>query len=521
MTQGEGTAYPPAPRSPVPMDIPVKRRRFAFPTPYTVLVAAIALAALATWVFPSGRYDTLTYNEEARTFDVASGDSTRTLAGTQATLDSLGIRARAADFAAGKFSKPVTVPGTYRRTPASPQGPLAVLKAPIAGITEAIDVVLFVLVIGGFIGVFNRSGAFDAGLAALARRLRGRDGVLVVLVIALMALGGTTFGMAEETVAFYPLLVPVFLAAGYDRLVPLAVILGGSHIGGMASTTNPFATIIASDAAGVSWTVGLGARLVVLGIGVVLLAAYTLRYAARVRADPSRSLAGAPEGGVPAGESGPDAAPPVTGRTALLLALFAATFGVMVWGVSRGGWWFAEMTALFLGAAVVVALVQRTGERDFVDAFLGGARDLLGVAFIIGVARGVTVVLTEGGLSGTLLASASGVVAGMPPVAFVLALFVFFALLAVVVPSSSGIAVLTMPIMSALGASVGVPPAAVVSAYLYGIGLMFFVSPSGMVLPSIALAGVGYDRWLRFIGPFLAVMAAVCAAVLVFETLAG
>ncbi|HEX8386613.1 MAG TPA: hypothetical protein VF576_10530, partial [Rubricoccaceae bacterium] len=314
------------------------RRRFAFPTPYTVLVVVIALAALATWAFPSGRYDTLTYSDGA--FVVASGDSTRSLPGTQATLDRLGIRARADDFAAGTFSKPVTVPGTYRRVDPSPQGPLDVLMAPIKGLYEAIDVVLFVLVIGGFIGVFNRSGAFDAGLAALAQRLKGREAVLVVLVIALMALGGTTFGMAEETVAFYPLLIPVFLAAGYDRLVPLAVILGGSHIGGVGSTTNPFATIIASDAAGVSWTAGLGARLVVLGVGVAVLAAYTLRYAARVRADPSRSLAGAPEDGVPAAaDPDPAAAPPVTGRVRLLLALFAVTFAVMVWGVSRGGWW--------------------------------------------------------------------------------------------------------------------------------------------------------------------------------------
>ena len=138
---------------------------------------------------------------------------------------------------------------------------------------------------------------------------------------------------------------------------------------------------------------------------------------------------------------------------------------------------------------------------------------------MIGIARGVTVVLNEGGLSGTLLNAASGVVAGMPPVAFVLALFVFFALLAIVLPSSSGIAVLTMPILSALGATVGAPPAAIVSAYVYGIGLMFFVSPSGMVLPSLAMTGVGYDRWVRFIAPFLGAMALVCAAVLVFEAL--
>ncbi|HEX8298453.1 MAG TPA: hypothetical protein VF594_04765, partial [Rubricoccaceae bacterium] len=423
------------------------------------------------------------------------------------------------DFEAGRFTKPVTVPGTYRRTPSNRQGPLVLLTAPIAGITEAIDVVLFVLIIGGFIGVFNRSGAFDAGLAALARRLRGREGVLVVLVIALMALGGTTFGMAEETIAFYPLLVPVLLAAGYDRMVPLAVILGGSHIGGAASTTNPFATVIASEAAGVPWTVGLGPRIVVLVLGVAGLAWWTLRYAARVRRDPAASLAGTGEAPA-AAEVHPDAPPPMTPRVWGLLAVFAATFGVMVWGVSAGGWWFGEMTALFLGAAIVVALIEGTRERAFVDAFLAGARDLLGVAFVIGIARGVTVVLTEGGLSGTLLYAASGVVAGMPPVAFVLSLFVFFALLAVVLPSSSGIAVLTMPILSALGATVGAPAAAIVSAYVYGIGLMFFVSPSGMVLPSLTMTGVGYDRWLRFIGPFLGAMALLCAAVLVFETLA-
>ena len=502
------------------MDAP----RFAFPTPYTVLAVVIALAALATWVFPAGHYDTLTYANG--TFEVAHGDSTLVMPGTQATLDRLGLRARVGDFEAGRFTKPITVPGTYRRTPPNRQGPLAVLMAPIAGITEAIDVVLFVLVIGGFIGVFNRAGAFDAGLAALARRLRGREGVLVVLVIGLMALGGTTFGMAEETIAFYPLLVPVLLAAGYDRMVPLAVILGGSHIGGAASTTNPFATVIASEAAGVPWTVGLGPRLAVLALGVAGLAWWTLRYAARVRKNPGASLAG--PGTAPAAaeidaeaDARPEGPPPMTPRVWGLLAVFAATFGVMVWGVSAGGWWFGEMTALFLAAAILVAGIERSGERAFVDAFVAGARDLLGVAFVIGIARGVTVVLTEGGLSGTLLYAASGVVAGMPPVAFVLSLFVFFALLAVVLPSSSGIAVLTMPIMGALGATVGVPAAAVVSAYVYGIGLSFFVSPSGMVLPSLTMAGVGYDRWLRFIGPFLGAMALVCAAVLVFETLAG
>lgn len=506
---------PPAPRG--------WRRLLAFPSPYTVLMAVIVLAALATWLFPAGAYDMLTYDDGAHAFVVAGPDTTRTLPATQAALDGLGIRARLADFVEGKISKPVAVPGTYRRTPSDRQGVLAVLRAPIEGIYQAIDVILFVLIIGGFIGVFNRSGAFDAGIGALARRLRGREGWLVVIVTTLLALGGTTFGMAEETLAFYPLLVPVFLAAGYDAMVPLAVILGGSHIGGLASTTNPFATVIASDAAGVSWTTGQAERVGMFVVCTALLIGYILRYAKRVKADPSRSLVRrrpavsvdpedtAVPAAAPAADAGPAVVPPLTGRVVLALALFGLTFVVMIVGVSRLGWWFPEMTALFLGAALVVAAVDWPGERAFITSFLHGAKDLLGVAFIIGIARGVTVVLDHGGLSGTILDAASGWVAGMPPVAFVLALFVVFFALTVFVPSSSGMAVLTMPIMGALAFTAGAPTEEVVSAYLYGIGLMFFISPSGLVLPSLAMVDVGYDAWLRFIGPFLALIAVVSA----------
>lgn len=500
------------------MDTPpdaAPRRRFALPSPYTVLVAVIALAALATWLVPPGQYASLTYQPERRVFVVATpGGEERLVPATQAALDSLGLRASLADFEAGVFSKPVTVPGTYRRVATDPQGPLDVLRAPIEGLYEAIDVVLLVLIIGGFIGVFNRSGAFDAGLAALARRLRGRESLLVILATVLMALGGTTFGMAEETIAFYPLLVPVFLAAGYDRMVPLAVILGGTHVGSLASTTNPFSVIIASDAAGVAWTTGLGERLAVLVVGVTLLCVYVLRYARRVRLDPSKSLAQGGDADLAVAADRPALAPPLTGRVQVLLVLFSLTFLIMIWGVARGGWWFSEMTALFLGASIVIAFVQQTSERAFVASFLEGARDLLGVAFIIGVARGVTVVLNAGGLSGTLLASATSVIGDMPPFLFLLALVGFYALLTVVVPSSSGMAVLTMPIMGALSPIVGAPPDSVVSAYLYGIGLMFLVSPSGLVLPSVALAGVGYDRWLRFVGPLIGLLAVVCAIAL-------
>ena len=171
------------------------------------------------------------------------------------------------------------------------------------------------------------------------------------------------------------------------------------------------------------------------------------------------------------------------------------------------------MTAVFLGAAILVGLLQPAGER--VDAFIDGARALLGVAFIIGVARGVSVVLESGQIDATMLHQASYALAGMSPVLFVLASFLLYFLLSFVIPSSSGIAVLTMPLMGGLAAAVGVSGSSLVSSYLFGIGLMQVVAPSGMALPSLAMVGVGYDAWLKFIAPVLGAIAVVCAIFLV------
>jgi uncharacterized ion transporter superfamily protein YfcC len=205
----------------------------------------------------------------------------------------------------------------------------------------------------------------------------------------------------------------------------------------------------------------------------------------------------------------------LTGRTKLLLALFAASFVVMIIGVSQLGWWFLEMTALFLVAAILVGVIQGGGERAFAGAFIKGAESLLGVALIIGIARGVTVVLDEGLLSGTLLYYGSEAVQGMPATAFIVALmFVFFGL-TLFISSSSGMAVVTMPIMGALGTVVGVPTEEVVNAYLYGFGLMSFIAPTGLILPSLAMVNVDYNTWLRFIAPLMGLLAILSAIFLI------
>ncbi len=473
------------------------------------------LSALASWLIPAGAYHVLSYEEASKQFVISTAETEVQVPATRAVLDSLNIPVELEKFTSGKIKKPISIPGTYQQVEAKPQGMVAIMFAPIRGMYEAIDIILFVLIIGGFMGVFSRSGAFDEGIAYLARRLKGRESLLIVLVTSLIALGGTTFGLAEETIAFYPLLVPVFMAAGYDLLIPVAVIYIGSSIGNMGAAVNPFSTIVASDAAGVDWTIGFYSRIAMLILGLVVCIAYIIRYARRVKANPALSMIKVGEDNSPPAASGarPEDAQ-IGWLNRFLLLLFALTFAVMIWGVSVQGWWFEEMTVLFLVSAVIIGLLQRIGEHNFVEAFLAGARDLLGVSLIIGIARGVTIVLNDGQISDTLLFYAASGVEQMSGFFFLPAVMFIFFLLTLFISSSSGLAVVTMPIMGSLAPIAGVPTEEIVNAYLFGFGLMSFITPTGLILPSLAMVNVKYNVWLRFIWPLLVMLAVIAVGIL-------
>lgn len=489
-------------------------KKITFPTPYAVLMLVIIFAYVLTYLLPSGGYNTLTFSKEQSQFVVKTPDSTYVLPAEQQTLTNLGIRIDIEKFRQEKIKKPISIPNTYKEFQSENQPISQIIFAPIKGIYDAIDVILFVLILGGFIGVFNKTGVLNQGVSYLSYRLKGREGILIILVCTLIAMGGTSFGLAEETLAFYPMLVPVFLAAGYDLIVPLAVIYLGSSIGSMASTINPFAVIIASDAAGVDWTTGFVGRVIMLVLGLILCILYIIRYAERVRKNPKLSIAY----GVKIPESFSSKETEVVKKlkfsSQLLLVVFALSFVVMILGVSQWDWWFEEMTGLFLGASVLIAVLQRTSEKEFVASFIDGARDLLGVAFIIGIARGVTIILDSGQIADTILFNASTWVSGMSPMLFLPMLMLVFALLTLFISSSSGMAVVTMPIMGALAAVVGVQGQNVVNAYLFGMGLMSFIVPTGLILPSLAMVNLNYKHWLKFILPLIGMLMILAVAVL-------
>src|SRR5580765_3962988 len=463
-----------------------KKPARSFPTAYTILFGLLLFVAALSWVVPAGQYNRV-MNEQ--------------------------------------LGKEVPVPGTYHAVPPDPQLLRDVVMAPIAGMYDpttekarAIDVALFVLIIGGFLGVVTKTGAIDAGIGRVTAALKGHEIWMIPILMALFALGGTTYGMAEESLAFYALIIPVILAARYDAVTAVAIIMLGAGIGTLGSTINPFATVIAANAAQIPFTQGMNLRLAILGLGWLACVIYVMRYARRVKADPSKSIVADQkrenEEYFLKGKQGV-ATVELTATRSIVLVIFGLTFAVMIWGVSSAGWWMGQMSALFLGAAILVGLVARMGEKGLTSTFVDGARDLLGVALIIGVARGVVVLMDEGKITDTILEYSSHSVRHLSAVAFINVTYWVEILLSFFVLSSSGLAVLSMPIMAPLADVAGASRHLVVTAFQSANGIVNLVNPTfAVVMGGLAIGRVGYDRWLRFMGPLLVILLVIITAVL-------
>ncbi|TCN74282.1 putative ion transporter superfamily protein YfcC [Vibrio crassostreae] len=451
--------------------------KFKFPSAYTILMILTVLMAILTWVIPAGQYQ-------------------------METNQTLG--------------RMVPMVGTYQTVDSNPQGIVDILMAPIQGfydpgsyVARAVDVALFVLVIGGFLAVVTQTGAIDAGIAGTMKRLSGREKWMIPILMGLFALGGTVYGMAEETIPFYALLIPVMIAAGYDSIVGVAIIMVGAGIGCLGSTINPFATVIASNAAEINFMEGFALRAVILVLGWIVCVIYVMRYAEKVKNNPELSIvAHQKESNLEYFlHSKKQETPELNNTRKAVLAIFGLTFAVMMWGVSAAGWWMAELSALFLGSSILVGFVGRMSEVEITDSFVNGARDLLGVALIIAIARGLVVVMDNGNITHTILHYAEGLLGGLNEIAFINAIYWVEAVMCLVVPSSSGLAVLSMPVLAPLADFAGVGRELVVTAYQSASGLPNLVTPtSGVVMGGLAIGRVAYSSWLKFIGPLLGVL---------------
>ena len=465
------------------MEAANKKKSFSFPSAFTILFFILIIAVGLTWVIPSGSYSKLTYNMQDKVFVVKSyGEQDKTYPATEKTLDDFNIKIKLTNFTEGVIKKPIAIPGSYQRIEQHHKGIQDIPVSMVEGTIEAVDVMVFIFVLGGMIGVINRTGSFNAGLMALARKTKGNEFLIVFSVSILMLLGGTTCGIEEEAVAFYPILVPVFLALGYDAIICVGAIFLASSMGTAFSTINPFSVVIASNAAGIQFTEGIGFRTIGLVLGGLCVIAYLYWYGKNFD---------------------PNAVIEFTLRRKLILILFCLAFPMMIWGVMAGGWWFPQMAASFLSFTIVIMLISGLKEKEIVESFTEGASELVGVSLIIGLARGVNLVLEQGMISDTILDYMSNLVSGMPGSLFILGQLVVFIFLGLIVPSSSGLAVLSMPIMAPLADAVGIPRDIVVSAYNWGQYAMLFLAPTGLVLVTLQMLHIPFNKWVKFVLPMI------------------
>jgi uncharacterized ion transporter superfamily protein YfcC len=487
-----------------------KKSKFTFPTAYTILALLLVVVALLTFVIPAGKYD----------------------------LDENGA----------------PIPGTYHPVEASPQRLQDAILAPINGmygvqdasgninvynegaLYGAIDVALFILMIGGFLGVTMKTGAIDAGIAYVVKRLGGEGKLLIPILMVIFAAGGTSYGMAEESLAFYPLIIAALLALGYDALTGVAVILLGAGIGVLGSTINPFATGIASGFAGTTIADGLILRVVILVIGTALGIWYVMRYANKVKSDPSKSrvadMKEANEKHFLRSEAQAET-PEFTTRRKVILGLFGASFlfmmiGVIPWSdiginaIKTRYWWFAELAALFMVMAFVIGAVARMREADLVNTFVDGARDMVGVALVVGLARGISVIMTNGLIIDTVLNWCEQALGGLGPVAFTDVIYLLYLPLSFLIPSSSGLATVTMPIMAPLASFAGVPSSLVVTAYQSASGLLNLITPTFAVVTGALMIGrVPLSTWWKFALPLVLMLGVMTMILLSLGTIIG
>lgn len=447
------------------------KRKFKVPHTLVVLFTMVVLAQILTYLIPAGSFDRV-------------------------------------ETDAGRMQ---VVPGSFHLTPEIPAlSPLAFLTALPKGFSGAHTIIFFVFIIGGAFAVLRSTGAVDAGMGALLRRWGNQPFWLVAGGTTLFAVGSSTVGFGEEYYPFVPVLISMTLALGFDRLTAIAMIMIGYGTGFGAATINPFTTLIAQDIAGLDPASGLWYRLVLFFVFVPIGIHHVWSYAKKVKRDPAASFVA--DVSVPDDVSIPsreyaeamgDQAP-MTAKQKLILFVVGIAMIILIYGMTMWHWGLDEMQGVFVALMLIIAIIARISPDRVAVLFGTGAASFTSVALLIGVARGIQVVLDEGGVVDSMVYGISVPLQELPGALSAVGMFFVQSLANFFIPSGSGQAFVTMPIMAPLADLVGVSRQVAVLAFQFGDGFSNILIPTQYVLIGIlAMAGIPYDRWLRFIVPFM------------------
>ena len=458
-------------------------KQFKVPHVYAIIFALMVIFAVLTWIVPSGSYQRQEVNGREVTVAGTYEQSEKTYIDEE-TGDEVDLR----------------------------QGVFDVLQAPTRGIQEAIEVVAFILIVGGSFQVITKTGAITSGMGRVVRRFKNKDILIIPIAMVLFALGGTSFGMAEETLPFFAIFMPIMMAMGFDSMTAFMVVFVGARTGYIASTINPFNVLIAQGILGIQGNPQLWLRMIAWVVLTAVAITWVVLYARRVKKKPESSITFeddiAKKVEFAADESALDAE--FTGRQKGVLAVFIAGMCLIIWGLVTQGWYMNEISAVFLAMGLLAGVIAGFSQDVIAQEFVAGIADFAFSAIVVGLARGILVIASDGMIIDTILNALATGLGGIPAVLFTTLLYAVENLLAILVPSSSGLAALTAPIFGPLTELMGLNPEAAVWALSMGSATMSLICPTSAIL----VAGLGVCRiklgqWWKTVWKFFLVVSLI------------
>lgn len=452
------------------------------PNPIVIIICIILVSALASYIVPAGVFD--------RVVDPNSG-------------------------------RTVVDPSSFQYTEQNPTGFFDLFKSLTLGLQSAGDIIAFLFIIGGAFGVMEATGAIKSAMGTLVLKMRGKELLLVPVCMLIFSCGSAFAANEEEYLAFLPLILSICLAMGFDSLTALGIVFGSTGAGIASGCTNAFTVGVAQGIAGLPVFSGIELRLVSLAVFYVINVTFVTLHARKVKANPQassmyeldRSRAGTFE--VNEEER-------MTGRHKLVLLIFVATVAVLVFGVIQYGFYIDELAALFLIMGIAAGVVGGLRPGEIADSFIKGCHNMLFPCIMVGFCKATTIILTDALIMDTVIHALAGLLNGIPTVLTACGMFLIQAIFNFLVPSGSGQAAITMPIMAPLADLVGITRQTAVLAFQFGDASTNCITPaSGMTMSALAIAGVPLNKWWKFFVPLVLIWWAVCCAFLVFATLTG
>lgn len=458
-------------------------KQFKVPHVYAIIFALMVIFAVLTWIVPSGSYQRQEVNGREVTVAGTYEQSEKTYIDEE-TGDEVDLR----------------------------QGVFDVLQAPTRGIQEAIEVVAFILIVGGSFQVITKTGAITSGMGRVVRRFKNKDILIIPIAMVLFALGGTSFGMAEETLPFFAIFMPIMMAMGFDSMTAFMVVFVGARTGYIASTINPFNVLIAQGILGIQGNPQLWLRMIAWVVLTAVAITWVVLYARRVKKNPESSITFeddiAKKVEFAADESALDAE--FTGRQKGVLAVFIAGMCLIIWGLVTQGWYMNEISAVFLAMGLLAGVIAGFSQDVIAQEFVAGIADFAFSAIVVGLARGILVIASDGMIIDTILNALATGLGGIPAVLFTTLLYAVENLLTILVPSSSGLAALTAPIFGPLTELMGLNPEAAVWALSMGSATMSLICPTSAILVAgLGVCKIKLGQWWKTVWKFFLVMSLI------------